>query len=119
MGLNTTHNCWHGPYSSFNAFRFALARQIGINLDEYDGYNSKGTKDLETIEHDLQPLFNHSDCDGDLKVEESVQIVKGLNNVLDNFNEELQMPTNFKENIIQFRDGCLEAIHNNEIIKFH
>ena len=118
MGLDTTHNCWHGPYSSFNRFRKSLAEQIGINLDDYYGYGGDGTKELESIEHDLMPLFNHSDCDGELTVEESKLIVSGLNNVLDNFNEDLDSDFNFKEKIIQFRDGCLDAIEKNEIIKF-
>jgi hypothetical protein len=119
MGLDTTHNCWHAPYSSFSEFRHSLGRQIGIDLDEYIGYGDKGTKNLTDIQHDLMPLFNHSDCDGELSVEESKQIVKGLNNILDNFNEEVKSSYNFKENIIQFRDGCLDAISKNEIVGFH
>lgn len=119
MGLDTTHNCWHGPYSSFNRFRYSLGKQIGINLDEYIGYGEIGTKDIASINHDLVPLFDHSDCDGELTVEESKQIVNGLNSVLENFNEEIIADYGFKENIIQFRDGCLDAISKNEIIEFH
>ena len=69
MGLDTSHNAWHGPYSSFNEFRDMLAKQIGINLNDYYGYG--GTLDLMSIEHDIQPLLNHSDCDGELSVKES------------------------------------------------
>jgi hypothetical protein len=29
MGLDTTHDCWHGPYSAFGRFREALARAAG------------------------------------------------------------------------------------------
>jgi hypothetical protein len=65
------------------------------------------------------PLFNHSDCDGDLTVNESERIVKGLNNVLENFNESIKADYNFKEDIIQFRDGCIDAISKNEVINFH
>lgn len=79
MGLDTTHNCWYGPYSSFNEFRHCLATQIGIKLDEYIGYNnSNATKDLDTIEHDIKPLLIHSDCDGKLTIKEARQIAKGL-----------------------------------------
>ena len=89
MGLNTTYNCWEGPYSSFNRFRYSLGHQIGINLDEYLGYNETGTKKLNEINHELMPLFNHSDCDGRLTVKECKSIVKGLNNILETFNENL------------------------------
>ncbi len=118
MGLDTTHNCWHGPYSSFNRFRFSLAKQIGIDLNEYDGYDKGGTKILTDIKHDLMPLFNHSDCDGELSVEESTQISKGLTQVLENFNEEIKADFDFKEKIMQFKTGLLDAITKNEIVYF-
>lgn len=118
MGLDTTHNCWHGPYSIFYRFRKSLAEQIGINLYDYEGYNAGGTKILTDIKHELMPLFNHSDCDGELSVEESKQIVLGLNNVLENFKTGIESDFNFKDSIIQFRDGCLDAISKNEIIYF-
>lgn len=119
MGLDTSHNCWHGSYSSFNQFRYSLGRQIGVNLDEYIGYGEGGTKYLTDIKHELYPFFMHSDCEGELTVEESKQIVIGLNKVLENFNENLELSYNFKNKIIQFRDGCLDAISKNEIIDFH
>jgi len=118
MGLDTSHNCWHGPYSSFGRFRRCLGEQIGINLDEYLGYNQNGTKYLDSIEHDIKPLLNHSDCDGSLTVKESRQIAKGLTQILKNFNEELPSDYNFKEKIIQFRDGCLDAVSKKQKVKF-
>lgn len=38
MGLDTTHNAWHGPYSSFNNFRRQLAKHYGIPLDLMEGF---------------------------------------------------------------------------------
>jgi hypothetical protein len=119
MGLDTSHNCWHGRYSFFNRFRYSLGHQIGIDLDDYYGYGKTGVKDLTKIEHELMPLFNHSDCDGILTVEESKKIVIGLNKVLQNFNDKIEYHYDFKENIIQFRDGCLDAIERNEEVDFH
>jgi hypothetical protein len=119
MGLDTSRNCFHGAYSRFNRFRYSLGRQIGIELDEYIGYGEKGTKWLESIEHDIQPLLNHSDCDGKLTVQEAKQIANGLNSILDNFNDKIEADYDFKEQIIQFRDGCLDAISRNEEIDFH
>lgn len=116
MGLDTTHNCWHGPYSSFHRFRKSLAAQIGINLEDFEGYN--GDKRFEDVNHGIIPLLDHSDCDGELSVEESKQIVEGLNNILENFDENLPQDYNFKEKIIQFRDGCIDAIEKGEEINF-
>ena len=116
MGLDTTHNAWHGPYSSFNRFRFSLAKQIGIDLDQYYGYGD-GHLNLEDIAHDIQPLLNHSDCDGELSVAECQRVASGLNSILDNF---LDIPadSNFKDQIKAFRDGCLLAVSKNEPILF-
>lgn len=118
MGLDTTHDCWHGPYSSFNRFRFDLAKQIDINLYRYMGYNDNGILKLDSIKHDIMPLLNHSDCDGKLTIRECRRIVKGLNSILENLNENIEFYDIFKEKIIQFRDGCLNAIGKKEQVYF-
>lgn len=117
MGLDTTHNCWHGPYSSFNRFRRSLGHQIGIELNDYHGYDGRKFY-LEQIRHDLMPLLNHSDCDGKLSVKECKRLVKGFNDVLENFVETIEHDYNFKEQIIQFRDGCISAIEQKQKVKF-
>lgn len=116
MGLDTTHNCWQGSYSSFNTFRYELAKLINVNLDEYLGYSDNGTKHLEDINHGIMPLLNHSDCDGELNVNECKQIVEGLNDILSNNTISNEYILN---KIIRFRDGCLEAIEKNENVEFH
>ena len=118
MGLDTSHNCWHGGYGRFNRFRYSLAEQIGINLDDYIGYHENAKKNLSEINHDLQPLFDHSDCDGNLDVDDCIKIVRGLNQVLKNFNDKIEADSDFKERIIQFRDGCIDAISKNESVEF-
>jgi hypothetical protein len=122
MGLDTTHNAWHGPYSSFNRFRYQLAKRIGINLDEYIGYNPGGSKDLVSIDHPLMDLFNHSDCDGELTPEQCSKIVDGLDQIIN----DSPIPTNsrsedylFIHQVIRFRDGCKEAYEKQEILQFH
>lgn len=119
MALDTTHDCFHGAYSTFNRFRYSLAEQIGINLDDYHGYSGENpTKQLDEIEHDLMPLFNHSDCDGRLTIKECKRIVSGLNDVLENFDESKDFDFDFKSRIIQFRDGCISAIEKKQMVKF-
>jgi hypothetical protein len=114
MGLDTSHNCWHGPYSSFNGFRSFLAERIGINLGDYQGYG--GTKDLNSIKHDIKPLFNHSDCDGKLTVEQCEKIANGLTSIINGFDDKID--SYFKQKTIQFRDGCLDAVTKKEIVYF-
>ena len=119
MGLDTTYDCWNGPYLSFNRYRYSLGHQIGINLDDYEGYNKEGSKDLKSIKNELMPLFNHSDCDGRLTLKECKSIVKGLNDILENFNKEIEADYDFKENITKFRDGCLRAISDKKMVHFN
>lgn len=119
MGLVTSHNCWKGSSSYFNRFRRALANQIGIDLNDYIGYSENGTKDLESIPHDIMPLLYHSDCDGELSVDECTQIAKGLLDILANFKKTNQPYINFKQDIIQFRNGCLDAASKNETVIFN
>lgn len=120
MGLDTTHGCWQGPYSSFNYFRRLLGRQIGIELDTFQGFG--GIRPWATLTHDIKPLLNHSDCDGKLTVPQCRKIAKGLDKVLNNLNPDLIKPEEveyFKTKIIQFRDGCLDAVSKNEQVGFH
>ncbi len=41
MGLDTSHNAWHGSYSSFHRWRTWLAEQIGIPLEIMEGFYSE------------------------------------------------------------------------------
>jgi hypothetical protein len=38
MGLDTSHDAWHGPYSMFNRWRTWLASQLGIPLCLMEGF---------------------------------------------------------------------------------
>lgn len=118
MGLDTSHNAWHGPYSSFNQFRFWLATLIGINLSEYIGYGDVGTKQLSSIESDLRLLFDHSDCDGNIPPEDCKKIADAITEVLKT-TDKGPYPHIHYNDAITFRDGCLLAYKKNEILDFH
>jgi hypothetical protein len=82
MGLDTTHDCWHGPYSSFDRLRIALQRAAGWSLEEDSrGYLRSTVINWATItdanimgewdaipEDPLVVLIAHSDCDGQIPV---------------------------------------------------
>lgn len=42
MGLDTSNNAWHGPYSSFMAWRTELATHYNIPLELMEGFYYKG-----------------------------------------------------------------------------
>ena len=92
MGLDTTHDAWHGPYSMFMRWRTWLSAQVGLPLGLMEGYAHYqwDQKDVERhhlgdperevfqsladvgqpIKWDalkgdpLEVLLSHSDCDG-------------------------------------------------------
>ena len=67
MGLDTTHGCWHGSYSSFAQFRQELALLVGIKLDEMDGFGGPRPWPDRATEP-LVILLDHSDCDGAIAI---------------------------------------------------
>lgn len=54
MGLDTSHDCWHGPYSTFMRWRRKIAKLAGIPLDLMEGFyyedNVGGTVFLNELE---------------------------------------------------------------------
>lgn len=66
MGLDTTHDCWHGPYSSFMRWRTEVAKAVGIDLRAMEGFGGR-TKWKALKPDTLHVLLNHSDCDGKIK----------------------------------------------------
>jgi hypothetical protein len=85
VGLDTSHGCWHGPYSAFSRWRTALQAAAGWPLDEVSDppftfiesrvINWAVLKDenfegeWESIPEDpLIVLVAHSDCSGVIPV---------------------------------------------------
>lgn len=48
MGLDTTHECWHGPYSSFMRWRIEIAHVVGVPLNLMEGFY-RGTPSGEAL----------------------------------------------------------------------
>ncbi len=111
MGLSFSHGNMHFSYGSFMQFRSMLAEKLGYpNLR--DMYNS-GTYDV-MINEPIYPLINHSDCDGELTVNEMKQIIPQLTEIIN------KLPTDS----IEFdRGNCFInamtlAIENGEPLEF-
>lgn len=79
-------------YVNFNHFRRAIAAVEGFDLDSMVGYG--GEVAWSIVDTPLEPLLNHSDCDGELTSEackalwpEMMRVVRsdGWNTAWDNF----------------------------------
>jgi hypothetical protein len=127
MGLDTSHNAWHGPYSSFSRWRCWLADIKGVNLLSMKGFG--GDTEWTQYEDDpIYPLLNHSDCDGELTPKECALIAFGLSEVLKKADSLIQpdwdshqkQEHNYNIELTnQFRKGCIDAFKKCETIEFH
>ena len=99
MGLDTSHDCWHGAYSAFTRWRNKLAEVAGYEIAKVDtgdmgmqntilidwGHivpeNLMG--DWDTIPADpLILLIAHSDCDGFIHAEHAGPLADRLAELL-------------------------------------
>lgn len=118
MGLDTSHNAWHGPYSSFGNFRKKLAAHIGIDLLNMEGFGGTGEWDL--IEDDAKILLSHSDCDGEILPDDCKKLATRLREILPTLPEKDK--TGFYslyELTETFAKGCELAASKKESIEFH
>jgi hypothetical protein len=105
MGLDTSHNCWHGAYSAFMRWREKIAEVAGLPplmlMEGYYTENAAGDPlygiDLFGAEHlrkrlpirwdSLKPdplhiLLTHSDCDGEIAWRDCKPIADRLTELL-------------------------------------
>jgi hypothetical protein len=61
----TVERAWSSAYSTFGAFRKALAEAEGFDLNAMEGVTADG-RSWDEIDSPLVPLLSHSDCDGQL-----------------------------------------------------
>lgn len=122
MGLDTSHDAWHGSYSSFHKWRKIIANRAGYPpLDSMVGFG--GTQDWATAPGDrrLYPLINHSDCDGEISPLHCARIAEGLEALIPSLaydNASVEDAWVYRATIT-FRDGCLRAAAANEPLDFH
>lgn len=115
MGLDTTHNCWHGPYSVFGSWREHLAALVGIDLRAMDGFGrTVGAISWDTLAPDpLHVLLSHSDCDGEIEWRDCAPLASRLEQLLPRVSED------WRDRTRQFIDGLREAAEARENVEFH
>ena len=134
MGLNTTHGCWDGAYSSFNRWRGEIAKAAGLpDLNLMEGFYHEITPKQglpikwETVEQSpLLILLNHSDCDGQIHFKDCSAIADELEKCLPNLSKhegELGTVDYFEDCIVgktkQFIAGLRLASKKRQNVKFH
>lgn len=147
MGLDCSHDAWHGAYSAFMRWRCEIARIAGIPLELMEGFytpdmntmklagfageNARPVMDLlnrncpiawSALKPDpLHTLLNHSDCEGDISSEDCAKIADRLQEILPAFpkGDAGGHIGNWRDKTAQFIAGCRAAAAANEPLNFH
>lgn len=96
MGLDTTHDAFHGAYSAFNRLRQMVCRAAGGSFPPHDPERLRllGAEDVapnwwvvpdevtEETHPGLYAFLKHSDCDGKLTPGECLQVANDLEALL-------------------------------------
>jgi hypothetical protein len=134
MGLDTSHDCWHGAYSAFTRWRDRLAGVAGYELamlkDEHRetilidwGHivekNYQGQWD-EMPADPLILLIAHSDCDGEILPEHAGPLADRLAELLPLLPDEDAGGHigNWREKTQKFIDGLRLAAERGEPVEF-
>ena len=118
MGLDTTHNAFHGAYSSFMRFRRTLvieacAGTFSDNPMEYR-WTFEASRVPLALRTGLLTLMNHSDCEGELSPEECTEVATFLE-----WADAYLKVDCTKQQAAQFALGCRDAASKGETLEFH
>jgi hypothetical protein len=141
MGLDTSHDCWHGAYSAFGRWRLAVAEAAGymvvpvkwpdlgyetdsvmLEWHRYEEKNYKGEWD-EMPADPLILLIVHSDCDGEIKPEHAGPLADRLEELLPKLTDEggghIAARGGYAGATKKFIAGLREAAAAGETVDFH
>lgn len=130
MGLDTSHGCWHGAYSSFTRWRLYLRQCAGLppfGVEQLHDVMFRGAPLPEwyagSPEDPLHGLLMHSDCDGEISVAEQLPLAARLEELAE------KMPVcegagghifpDMKSVTLRFAAGLRAANAAGEPVKFH
>ena len=134
MGLDTTHDAFHGAYSAFNQFRRFIAKGMGGSYPPHEDKkldNNFWYWDDEYNENTHKGLFillNHSDCDGEISSEDCLNVANDLESLLPKLeklaetepvgNGHLARDGGYIQVTKNFINGCRLEYSRNEPLEF-
>jgi hypothetical protein len=129
MGLDTSHNAFHGAYSTFNKFRKFLAEEVLGGKWPHWSANDPIVLPEKITPSDYPGLylfFWHSDCEGHFTPHECTLVANDLEKLLPDTQRLTAIPNNEESSFYNFAvllqkfiDGCRLAASRNEFLDFH
>jgi hypothetical protein len=146
MGLDCSHNAFHGAYSAFNRFRQAVCFALGGSFPPHWKHNpdfsiTKGPNDEFTYDRTLDEgviyfgryldedsglaiFLKHSDCDGEISPEDCTKVADELESLLPEIEKygmgggHISARGGYADVARKFIGGCREAAKSNEPLIF-
>jgi len=143
MGLDTTHDCFHGGYVRFHHFRKCVAAAVGLPLDLMEGFFDRAEwmacagdspvcrnlleRRLESLPISWKVLGNdpvvlflhHSDCEGEISWRDAEAIAERLEEIAPDIEWDGRPDWDFKAHALQFAAGLRRAAEARENVEFH
>lgn len=135
MGLDTTHDCWHGSYSAFMRWRQALnhfvmrdrveagdvvARQIadkGMTHEAVIAAWDAGVYADQSVP--INVLMQHSDCEGEIAAEICGPLADALQAIADKWMDPRGLYDAERPATDRFIAGLRLAASKGEAVEFH
>lgn len=136
MGLDCSHDAFHGAYSAFNRFRQAIAKAMGGSYPPHETeYHEDGDKLLpnmwywgkeynELLHPGLYVFLSHSDCDGEISPVNCIMVANDLEKLLPIIEKygvgvgHIEREGGFGGVCQKFINGCRLAYKNSEALEF-
>jgi len=148
MGLDTSHDAFHGAYSAFNRFRQAIAEACGVAFPPHYVIDESGQMMVDPAtgltkrkpDHDerfiywpddftktnpgLAAFITHSDCDGEIAPDVCALIANEMEAILDRLPKwpdagHIAARGGMRKVAEIFIAGCRAAASANEPLDFH
>lgn len=130
MGLDTSHDCWHGAYSAFMRWRTKLCEVAGYGdymdyfTPEARSFRDDGRGPAKPIPNDdpLWSLLAHSDCDGEIATADCAPLADALEKLLPalkNAGDGGGHIGDYETKTRQFITGLRAAASAGESVDFH
>lgn len=121
MVLDTTHDCWHGPYSQFMRWRcwlhlFISGDPKGATREALESAWQSGVYADQSVP--INVLMNHSDCEGEIPAEMCAPIADALEKLLDRMPER-GIYDEMRPATCRFISGLRAAAAAGEVVEFH
>ncbi len=113
MGLDFTFNTCkmetaHWSYSGFMHFRERLAFEIGITLNDFQGFG--GFNKWKDIKSPLKYFLNHSDCDGQLSAKRCEKLANIIEDIISKWPND-----DYDKETAQILIGNMRACFNDNV----